>query len=1067
MPHNIPWEVKVKSHPGSSKQEIEDEPDWSKRSSHGIGYKNRDGDRTGISGTNHDDHDRLEAIRKRQELRDTIEKGDLVNFRDIIEHQTSLYLQHPENRSLGWRYVLETTEDWVKNKEKWPINEKKKEAKLDREGKENFQIKTVDGGKGQQEVSWRSSKERKPAPAAAPQERALLAALRHEVKHIFSLQQNDGTRPCPQRHNRTSISIDEQDQFTPDNWLPRSPALIRLTGRHPMNAEPPLSALHSGGLVTPNELHFIRNHGPELNLLRRSKGANNGAASVACAYWKGPPVRDILLSAGLSPDLPKDKRLFINFAGADSPSEGTYETSLLLEYVMDQANDVILAVYMNDLPLPPDHGYPVRLIIPGYIGGRCVKWLKKTWLSGGGDKSYYHVWGNRVVPGWVRGKGGDVAEAVFRNPSSACYEMGVNSVVCKPAQGEVVDWGKRGMYKIEGFAYDGGGREVQRVEVSIDGGKTWLYAVREFPEYPVRHGSKFWTWVHWSVEVDVEEMAKGPGVMVRAWDQSKTVQPDGLRWNLTGMMNNSWYMVKPEVFSETAVLFRHPTEAGTLDGGYMKPSEEVKKSEANQVAEGAPEKEFTREEIEKHDKEDDCWLVVDNKVYDATSVLKWHPGGKPPILAHAGRCHQETTDHFVAIHDDFAWKKLNECILGRVTQKTADLIKQNAKASSTDQAANISQEKFEKTSPLALQEHRWIPVKLISRREISPDTRTYTFALPEGKSQLGLGTCQHLQLGIHMQDKMLVRPYTPTRPIMTFPLTPPPSPVPFDIVKPPFPTLKGTKHKKKYRGKNHHHHLAKPPAPPSPATFGLTIKTYFPSEDQPGGALSNLLDCTPLGEQLEIRGPTGDIIYNGFGNFTILSPFSDSSCPDRQLHFDRVSLVLGGSGITPGYALIARIMNAPGDTTQVRVVDANRTEGDILLREELDEFVNKGKGQVEIMHVLSRPGEGWTGEKGRVDEDRLKRGLFPPVKGQSVAFLCGPEGLVKDWGYILSLPRLASGVAVCGVGVSGVPCVSAVSDPQGSDKASSVAKRSVDSEHLQGQPEMDWGRRCGLGARRT
>lgn len=50
----------------------------------------------------------------------------------------------------------------------------------------------------------------------------------------------------------------------------------------------------------------------------------------------------------------------------------------------------------------------------------------------------------------------------------------------------------------------------------------------------------------------------------------------------------------------------------------------------------APDKQFTKEEIEKHNKEDDCWLVIDNTVYDVTSVLKWHPGGVHPIMGHAG-----------------------------------------------------------------------------------------------------------------------------------------------------------------------------------------------------------------------------------------------------------------------------------------------------------------------------------------------------------------------------------------------------------------------------------------------
>lgn len=130
-----------------------------------------------------------------------------------------------------------------------------------------------------------------------------------------------------------------------------------------------------------------------------------------------------------------------------------------------------------------------------------------------------------------------------------------------------------------------------------------------------------------------------------------------------GMMNNCWYVVQPEIVENSKcgiaeILFRHPTEPGTGKEGWMQPSVESQIADAKQDA-GAPEKQFTRQEIEKHDKEKDCWLVINDKVYDATSVLEWHPGGKAAILGHAGRVHQETSDEFASIHDGYAIQKLN------------------------------------------------------------------------------------------------------------------------------------------------------------------------------------------------------------------------------------------------------------------------------------------------------------------------------------------------------------------------------------------------------------------------
>lgn len=163
------------------------------------------------------------------------------------------------------------------------------------------------------------------------------------------------------------------------------------------------------------------------------------------------------------------------------------------------------------------------------------------------------------------------------------------------------------------------------------------------------------------------------------------------------MMNNCWYIVKPEIKEEprsnhSYLMFRHPVEPGTGQGGWMKPSVEDQIQDIRRQA-SAPTKQFTREEIEKHQTDDDCWIVVNNRVYDATSVLSWHPGGKQAIMPHAGHAHMDTTEEFESIHDSYAQEKLEgscfhpagramltkaECIVGVVTKKCADYIKKDA-----------------------------------------------------------------------------------------------------------------------------------------------------------------------------------------------------------------------------------------------------------------------------------------------------------------------------------------------------------------------------------------------------
>jgi nitrate reductase (NAD(P)H) len=471
--------------------------------------------------------------------------------------------------------VVNNTEEWIKYKEDWPANiqkrrraEEAKQKEQGGEGKEkdnrqDGQKEEQNRGSRQEHEMRRESGENKyheAYPQASgrtqqqqqigqaqtnddkekdetdnqklsdkysPQEIALLRSLEQESEYVRNMKQNNGKGTSPVGGRSQLVSIDEADQFSPDNWIPRSEHLVRLTGKHPLNAEPELTTLFEAGLITPNELHYVRNHGAvphllwethtldigggklqlsmddlknnfppinipvalacdgnrrkELNLIRRSKGFNWGAGAVSCAYWKGPLLRDVLLSAGIHRDLDEETRYWVNFEGADELSEGRYATSIPLDYAMDKNNDVILAYEMNDVPLPPDHGHPVRLVIPGYVGGRCVKWLKKIWISDKENASHYHIWDNRVLPSFITETDGEFAETMFAHPDTACNEQNLNSVIVKPAHGErlkLTEARKGKTYRVQGYAYDGGGHAVQGVEVSLDGGETWLYCVR-------------------------------------------------------------------------------------------------------------------------------------------------------------------------------------------------------------------------------------------------------------------------------------------------------------------------------------------------------------------------------------------------------------------------------------------------------------------------------------------------------------------------------------------------------------------------------------------------------------
>ncbi|KAL4941748.1 hypothetical protein BDV06DRAFT_175761 [Aspergillus oleicola] len=994
---------------GASDLEILSEPDWARTHSHRIGTRTRDARFMGLTHTGDEALDELEetAEENLEELRKKVREGGLVTARDVMTKQADFHLARPDLHPKFWRYVLHTTEQFLKFGQPWPVNQKRKE----KEEEEEEGQKDNKEGEPQSEDDKKKDKgedeEEDQGPKMSTEEQALLECLQYEQKYRSSMRRNDGKGFSPYKDKELGLpsQIDEADQFSPDSWIPRSDDLMRLTGKHPLNAEPDLSALFDAGFITPSGIHYVRNHGAvphllwenhklevnagkklmlqmdqlrvdfdstnipillacdgnrrkELNMIRKTRAFNYTAAAASCAYWKGALLRDVLIAAGIERLVDKnpEKYYWVNFSGADELSEGKYETCVPLEYAMDPAHDVLLAYEMNDHPIPPDHGYPLRLLLPGWVGARSVKWLAKIWITEHENDSYYHTYDNRQLPSFIMDVESQLAETMFHHPSTICNKQMLNSVIVKPAQGEkinLMDVRKGKTYRVEGFAYNGSGNEIERAEISLDNGENWLYCIRKYPDAPFRHGRKFWTWLHWHIDLDLSKLIRAPSIIVRAIDEHKNTQPPTPVWNITGMMNNCWYKVLPSIQEDdktASLFFQHPVEPGNGNNGWMKESTEEQMKEIERKA-SAPEKEFTRQEIEKHGSDDDCWIVVNGNVYDVTSVLSWHPGGKGPIMGHAGAVHMDTTEEFNSIHDDYAQSKLKECIIGKVTDKAMSHMEKDAQQKTKEKEA-----KGGKNEDFALDKHKWTQAKLSHKKRISSDTQIYTFSLPPPAKSLGMATGQHILVGFHFSDKLVTRPYTPIRPVLDS---------------------------------------------EDDGTFDLVVKTYLPDEDQPGGTMSNILDCMREGEEIEVKGPAGGIRYLGNGKFAI---------DDKDYTFNNVTFILGGSGLTPGYQIIAHILNSTGDKTKIKAVYANKSKSDILLRDQLDDFAETHSDQFSITYVLSHPSDEWKGLKGHVNEDIIKGHTFGPSDKEgekSVALLCGPPTMIqkaavpalKDWGF--------------------------------------------------------------------
>ncbi|CAL0317905.1 unnamed protein product [Lupinus luteus] len=806
-----------------------------------------------------------------------------------------------------------------------------------------------------------------------------------------------------------SSILDPRDEGTADYWVHRNASMLRLTGKHPFNSEPPLPRLMHHGFITPVPLHYVRNHGPvprlnwdewtveitglvkrptrftmdqlvhqfpirefpatlvcagnrrkEQNMVRQSIGFNWGSAGVSTSVWRGVPLRHLLRKCGIY------KRtkgaLHVCFEGAeDLPGGGgsKYGTSIKRELAMDPSRDIILAYMQNGEFLAPDHGFPVRVIIPGFIGGRMVKWLKRIIVTTKECDNYYHYKDNRVLPSHVDAELAN-DEAWWYKPEYIINELNINSVITTPCHEEILpinSWTTQSPYIMRGYAYSGGGRKVTRVEVTMDGGEMWYVCTLEHEEKPNKYG-KYWCWCFWSLEVEVLDLLGAKEIAVRAWDESHNTQPHKLIWNVMGMMNNCWFKVKTNVCKphkgEIGIVFEHPTQPGNQSGGWMakerhlekssEPTHPTLKKSVSTPFMNTATKMYSISEVKKHTNPDSAWIIVHGHVYDCTRFLKDHPGGTDSILINTGT---DCTEEFDAIHSDKAKKMLEDYRIGELitTGYNSDSSPNNSMHGNSDMITHLSLTTIQEiTTPIrsvALNPREKIPCKLVSKISISHDVRLFRFALPYEDQLLGLPIGKHIFLCANIDGKLCMRAYTPTSSV--------------DEV----------------------------------GYFELVIKIYFKGVHPKfpnGGTMSQHLDSLPIGSVLEVKGPLGHIEYNGRGYFLVHG---------KEKFAKRLAMLSGGTGITPIYQVVQTILKDPEDQTEMHVVYANRTEDDILLREELDAWAKKHHDRLKVWYVVQETmREGWEYSVGFIT-DSIMREHVPQASKDTLALACGPPPMIQ------------------------------------------------------------------------
>lgn len=372
---------------------------------------------------------------------------------------------------------------------------------------------------------------------------------------------------------------------------------LRVLGQTPLNAEPPCLVELTKHTITPLHLAYARNHsvikdlasefdnytvkldgdmeGIEEKVLkvkdmiasfpkkevvaalicagnRRAqmqertgkevRGIKWSEGTIANARWGGVLLRDILISIGIPEQGDAQKGFHVCFASNVAPCQDDtfYGGSVPLEEVMAKDGAAMLAYEMNDAPLTPDHGFPLRVVVPGYFGMRWVKWVDRITISRNESPNFYQQHDYKMLPECVSSP----EEAIKENwwgRIPAMQRLNCNSVVAH-VKCLTLACPDQKTLKVTGYAYSHA--PISRVEISVDNGETW-HDVR------ITYQEGSWSWSLWEgelvVDIDVDALewaghGLGNGrpkteitVISRAFDQSGSAQDTDCRWNMRGV----------------------------------------------------------------------------------------------------------------------------------------------------------------------------------------------------------------------------------------------------------------------------------------------------------------------------------------------------------------------------------------------------------------------------------------------------------------------------------------------------------------------------------------------------
>ena len=272
-------------------------------------------------------------------------------------------------------------------------------------------------------------------------------------------------------------------------------------------------------------LQCAGNRRADMGLLKHVSGDAWQAGAISNAEWSGVSLGDVLRAAGVQEG--SDRHVAFD-AHDEIEEEGErfrYGVSIPLAKAL--AAETLLAFTMNGEPLTPQHGFPLRVVVPGYAGVRSPKWLAAITVQDKPSANRIQAKEYLLLPPEMTKLTEDLSKGIVIN------DMPLNSAILVPATGARLP---AGAASLKGYAI-ATGQPIARVEVSADGGREWTKAeIEHHPDTP-------WSWTFWSASLNLSR--GNHELVVRAVDGAGKAQPATAEeiWNFPGYLCTAWHRV--------------------------------------------------------------------------------------------------------------------------------------------------------------------------------------------------------------------------------------------------------------------------------------------------------------------------------------------------------------------------------------------------------------------------------------------------------------------------------------------------------------------------------------------